>query len=477
MSTHPLEEILHPQSIAVVGASGDSGSRWRGDFVTPLLELGFKGKIYPVNPKYPEIHGLKAYPSIRDIPGPVDYVISSVPARQVLTILEDCSYKRVKAAHLFTARFSETGRQEAAELEREVLKQARKGDIRLIGPNCMGVYYPRHGISWSEGLPKESGGAGLASQSGNVAGDIVQIASLRGVYFSKAISYGNALDLTESDFLDYLSQDQETKIIMMYIEGVKDGRRFFDTLRRTTRIKPVIITKGGRGESGTRAVTSHTASLAGSMKIWDTAIAQAGAIPAENFEEMIDLATAFNFLPPIRGRRVGVVGGGGGAGVLSADQCEEAGLDVIPLPTEIREELRRQGNSIWDWIGNPTDSSISGETAFSAGDMLQMMDRNQNFDILIGIMGEGTPAGKEAILARRRGDVKSYVKVKKKISKPLLVMVEEKSLGTKDYNNWRWRVMSEARAKLIASGIPTYPTMARTASTARKLVEYYQRRK
>jgi acyl-CoA synthetase (NDP forming) len=291
------------------------------------------------------------------------------------------------------------------------------------------------------------------------------------------ITYGNAIDLNECDYLDYFSQDPETKIILMYIEGLRDSKRFFKSLKQAASTKPIIILKGGRGESGMRAAASHTAALAGSTKIWETMTTQAGAISARDFDEMADLAVSFYFLPPVHGPRVGVVGGGGGPSVLSADICEEAGLDVIPLPTEIREELRRQGNSIWDWIGNPTDSSISGETAFSAGDMLQMMDRNQNFDILIGIMGEGTPAGKEAILARRRGDVKSYVKVKKKISKPLLVMVEEKSLGTKDYNNWRWRVMSEARAKLIASGIPTYPTMARTASTARKLVEYYQRRK
>ncbi len=227
MSTHILEEILHPQSIAVVGATGGPSGFW-GDFVRPLQEYGFKGKIYPVNPKHAEIAGLKAYPNLREIPGSVDYVISCIPASGVLNMLEDCSQKGVKAVHLFTGRFSETGRREPAELEQEILKQARKSGIRLIGPNCMGVYYPGEGISYVPSLPKEPGPVGLASQSGNVAGEIIQAAAQRGIRFSKAISYGNAIDFNECDFLDFLSHDPETKLILMYVEGVKDGKRFFN---------------------------------------------------------------------------------------------------------------------------------------------------------------------------------------------------------------------------------------------------------
>ncbi len=199
MSTHILEEILHPQSIAVVGAS-PSG---RGvGFTSPLLEYGFKGKIYPVNPKYSEILGLKTYPSLREIPGSVDYVISAVPASAILNMLEDCSQKGVKCVHLFTGRLSETGRPEPAKLEQEILKQARRLGIRLIGPNCMGVYYPREGISFVTGLPREPGPVGLASQTGGGSVYLIHIASLRNIRFSKVISYGNALDLNESDYLD-----------------------------------------------------------------------------------------------------------------------------------------------------------------------------------------------------------------------------------------------------------------------------------
>ena len=471
MSAHPLEEILHPQSIAVVGASG-SGGRGSG-FLSPLLELGFKGKIYPVNPKYSEIEGMKAYPSLREIPDSVDYVISAVPAPEVLNMLEDCSQKGVKGVHLFTARFSETGRPEAADLEQEILKQARKRGIRLIGPNCMGVYYPRLGISFRDGLPKESGSTGLASQSGNVAGEIIQTATSRGIYFSKAISYGNAIDLNESDYLDYFAQDPETKIILMYVEGVKDGQRFFNTLRRAASTKPVIIIKGGRGKSGARATASHTASLAGSVKIWETAVTQAGAVSVENLDELIDMAVSFYFLPPIRGRRVGVAGGAGGASVLAADQCEEAGLDVIPLPAEFREELKSKGVTIWDWLGNPADMSIREDDNFSVGAVLEMMARNQNFDLLIAIIHGPHHRWHKEMSAETY--LEEY-RLKESSQKPLLAMLADRSLGTDD-DDWSWKLMREMRMQLIADNIPFYPTIERAARAARKLIDYYQKRR
>ena len=185
MSNHPLEEILHPRSIAVIGASGKGRG---GGFITPLKELGFKGNIYPVNPKYTEIMGMKSYARVRDIPGPVDFVISSIPAKGVLELIDDCVDKGVKGVHLFTARFSETGRKDAAELEQEILRRARKGGVRLIGPNCMGVYHPDEGIAFNEGMPKESGHMGLASQSGQAVGEIVGYSAIRGIRCSKAIS-------------------------------------------------------------------------------------------------------------------------------------------------------------------------------------------------------------------------------------------------------------------------------------------------
>jgi len=472
MSTHPLEEILHPRAIAVVGAS-DSGGRGSG-FVSPLVELGYKGDIYPVNPKYSEIMALKAYPRVRDIPGVVDYVISSIPAPQVPTMIDDCVEKGVKAVHLFTARFSETGRKDAAELEQDILRRAKSGGVRLIGPNCMGLYYPREGISFSNGMPKESGPVGLASQSGQAVHEIVDLAAQRGLRFSKAISYGNALDFNECDYLEYFAQDDDTRIIMMYIEGVRDGSRFFDLLRSTTSTKPVIIVKGGRSRSGTRATASHTASLAGSMEVWETMVNQTGAVSAEDLEELVDLATGFYYLPPIKGPRVGVAGGSGGSSVLAADICEEAGLDVVPLPVEIREKLKANGSPIWDWIGNPADFSI-GYDDFNVGGMIQMMDEHENFDLLILFMSGPWFRGGDKNTKKLIEEHMKRFNVEE-IKKPLLVVFQERGRGSKP-DPVMQKIVNEIKKRLMDANIPLYSDIGRAARTANKLIDYYQKRK
>jgi len=472
MSVHPLEEILNPQSIAVVGASGSGGRG--GGFLTPLLDLGFKGKIYPVNPKYSEIEGLKAYPSLREIPDTVDFVISAVPASQVLKMLDDANEKKVKGIHLFTARFSETGRKDAAELEQEVLRRAKEYKIRLIGPNCMGVYHPRLGISFREGLPTRSGSAGLASQSGNVCGEIVQMSTARGIYFTKAISYGNAIDFNECDYLEYFAQDPETKVIMMYIEGVKDGRRFFNTLRQVTPTKPVVVLKGGRGNAGARATASHTASLAGSVEIWETAISQAGAVSAQTVDELVDIGAAFYFLPPVTGRNVGVAGGAGGASVLAADQCEEAGLNVIPLPTKFREEMKNKGIPIWDWLGNPADMSIRVDDHFPPGDVLAMMARYKEFDLLITIMHAHFHRGQENITVEKY--LEQY-NLKESTKKPFLAVLENRESGNNDNNNPAAKLMEEAKTRLTDTSIPFYPSIQSAAIAASKMISYYQKKR
>ena len=475
MSKHPLETILHPKSIAVVGAS-DKANTMGYSYVTHLLEYGYRGDIYPVNPKYTEIQGLKAYPNLREIPGFVDYVISCVPSHGVLDMLEDCAEKGVKGVHFYTARFSETGHQDAIRLEQEVLKKVRESGVRLIGPNCMGLYYPEEGISFAYDLPKEPGSLGLISQTGGGAATFVNMASMRGIRFSKVFSYGNGLDLNECDYLDYLTQDPETKVITMYIEGVKDGQRFQDSLHRATAKKPVIITKAGRGKAGVKAAASHTASLAGAAKTWKTVIVQAGAVYAKSLEEMTDYGVAFIFLPPIGGPRVGISGGGGGPSVLAADECEEEGLDVVPLPPEIREELKTKAPSVWDWVGNPADVSILGGAGITGVDMLRMMASNDNFDLLLACMPEVPLANKDQTLLRIKNEMMSYITVKKAYSKPLLAVLGEKSLGIDDYGHWRWRLAGEMRTELIKAGIPVFPTMKQAARAVIKLIGYYARK-
>jgi acyl-CoA synthetase (NDP forming) len=505
MVEHSLAEVLHPQSIAVVGASDDGrGSQ----YFSTLIDFGFKGSIYPVNPKYSMVMNMKAYPTVKDIPGPVDFVISAAPAPQIPRIMQDCADKGVKGIHLFTARFSETGRQDAAELERNILRIAKAGGVRIIGPNCMGVYFPEMGISFQPHFPKESGPIALASQSGQAAGEIINKTTTRGALFNKAISYGNAIDFNECDFLEYFANDPAIKVIMMYIEGPKNGSRFFNLLREVTRKKPVVIIKGGRGNSGTRAVSSHTASLAGSTEMWNTMINQSGAVSVNNIDELVDVTLSFHFLPPIVGRRVGVAAGAGGATVLAADQCEEAGLDVIPLPQEIREELKSRGIQIWDWISNPADFSINmGDEDFSPQQLLKMMAMNPNFDLIItsvNIPGMGGPphpvrppsqGGGPPPAGRPPGQggggpppwmnamsLDEVVDQYKQINdyKPVLGIIQDRSPDARDVDDpreeQRWKNTCIATTKFIALKIPYYPSVARAAVAASKVAGYYQMR-
>lgn len=471
MSNHPLEEILHPRSIAVIGASGKGRG---GGFITPLKELGFKGNIYPVNPKYTEIMGMKSYARVRDIPGPVDFVISSIPAKGVLELIDDCVDKGVKGVHLFTARFSETGRKDAAELEQEILRRARKGGVRLIGPNCMGVYHPDEGIAFNEGMPKESGHMGLASQSGQVVGEIVGFSAIRGIRFSKAISYGNALDFNECDYLEYFTEDPQTKIIMMYVEGVRDGRRFLSSLKRAAEKKPVLILKGGRGEAGTRATASHTASMAGSRQLWQAMIDQTGAVTATEIEDLVDIAVAFYFLPQFAGRRVGVTGGSGGSSVMAADLCEEAGLDVIPLPDDIREALKNQGSPIWDWIGNPADSSITMGNHSDSFRVTQMMAKHPDFDLLIVFVhGPWRRSSRPFSIDEH---MKMY-DLSNIMNKPVVLVFGDRPRSRGSEAEELAKISEEIGQRLIAQNLPVYPSVGRAARAVSKMIEYYEKKR
>ena len=472
MQFYSLEEILNPNSIAIIGATNNENAMGNG-FVRSLVEYGFAGNIYPVNPKSPEISGLRAYKNIKDIQGPVDYVISSIPAHGVLEMIGDCAEKGVKAIHLFTARFGETGRQDAIDLEKKVLETAQNAGIRLIGPNCMGLFYPSKGISFSDALPHKGGRVGFLSQSGQMAEDVGRYAALKGVFFSKAISYGNALDYNECDFLEYFADDPNTDIILMYVEGVRDGLRFRNVLAETTKIKPVIILKGGTGASGTRMTSSHTASMAGSHQIWQNMVRQTGAVSADSMEALLDIAATFTHLSPLEGFNVGVAGGGGGSSVLAADQCEAAGLNVIPLPTEIREELKAGGSKIWDWIGNPADMSIRDRHDFTPGHSLELMAKHPEFHMVLGLMMDPHHEHQKGTTVE---DIFKMFKIETRLIKPFLAVVPDKSLGGEEFDDWKWELLCQMRTKLLELSIPFYPTISRAAKAAQKVADYYKRR-
>jgi len=308
-----LNYLFHPGSIAIAGVSGNPDGFSPGRiFVQNLINAGFTGNIYPVNPKGGDVSGLEIYPTLEDIPGKIDYVISSVPARHTLKLVADSAGKGARAIHFFTSGFGELDDDEGGELEAKIVDAARKTGVRLIGPNCMGIYCPATGLSFGRDFPKKSGPLSLIAQSGGNTVRCIWEATTRGIYFSKAISYGNAADLDETDLLEYLTTDPETKIIAAYIEGVKDGIRFAEVLKKACRTKPVIIFKGGATEIGTRTAASHTGALTGSKRIWDALLVQAGAVPVHSIEEIFDVAELFLRASLPGGKNVAIIGTGGG---------------------------------------------------------------------------------------------------------------------------------------------------------------------
>ena len=436
---------------------------------------GFQGKLYPVNPTSSEILGLKVYPRLTEIPeSRVDYVISCIPAGGVLSLLEDCGKKNVKLVHLFTARLKETGRDKETKLQGEILQKARKLGIRILGPNCMGIYYPKLGLSFNHELPRESGPVGGFFQSGGGAAEFVRYAALRGVRFSKVISYGNASDIDEVELLDYFASDDETKIVTSYIEGVKDGRKFAKSLARATKKKPVIILKAGRGRTGAKLALSHTASLTGSINVWKAALKQYGAIMVNTFQQLTDQVAAFSFLPPTTGRKVVVAGGGGGKSMVSADVWEEEGFELPDLSAEFRKRLKEKVPELWDWVTNPIDGSLFQGTSVLDTKLLEWLSNEDGPDILVANLTQDDPLTNDVWENLVAPDFSNSMLTIKKKGKPIVCVIETGEIGLEEMGSWKWRAIAKTRKQISGQGIALFPSPERAAKATKRLVDYWR---
>jgi len=461
-----LDYVFHPRSIVVAGVSTDTTRLNFGRILLEsLISAEFKGKIYPVNPSGDEVFGLKIYPSIKDIPQTVDYVISAIPAQYTPQLIADCAAKGVKVVHFFTAGFSETGTEEGRQLEWQIASTARQNGIRIIGPNCMGVYCPKTGLTFCPDFPKETGSVGYIAQSGGNSIYSVREAAMRGIRFSKVVSYGNACDLSETDFLEYLSQDPETKIITAYIEGVKDGQRFSKVLRQAARVKPVIIFKGGTTQIGAKTVASHTSAIAGSETIWRSLLRQAGAIQVDSLDELFDVALAVNYMSPPHGRNVALIGLGGGASVQAADACSNAGLALPPFPLEIRQRLKDIiGLEAGNIFNNPLDlyhrnrQEILEEAikVIANYEQIELLIIHIPFDALIITPRWGANQYIEAII-----NLGEQINKRTTIVLEFVAKTESKQIA------------SEAQLTLYKAGFPVYPSVRRAANAISKLIQYH----
>lgn len=461
-----LDRAFNPRTVAVVGDKQAIGYMWLNSL------RNFRGKLYSVQVDPRELPGIAAlgvenYQSLLDIPGPIDYVISSVPRAVAPRVLKDCIQKQVGAISFFTSGFAETATEEGVKLQKVITDMAREADMAIIGPNCMGIHNPAPGLCFvPDQISNEAGPVGFISQSGTHATFFTTVGPKHGIRISKAVSYGNAAILDSSDYLEYLGHDEATKIIGLYVEGVRNGQRFLDCLKDVTRRKPVLIWKGGQTPAGTRATSSHTGSLAESPIVWQAIFKQHGVIEVNNLEEMIDAVKALLYTKPGAGNRVGLISMSGGQSVVITDTFAKQGFEVPLLDQKSYQRLSSFFNTIGGSYNNPFDISSNflggADPAPVLRNMLEVMDEDRNIDCIIFEYSAGSLRRDPARVAAAMETLGSF---RERSAKPFLAIV---TTGSEE------ELEMEMRHRLIARNIASYPTFERAAKALRKLVDYYR---
>ena len=405
METPKLDFLFYPKSVAVIGASNVPGKV--GNAIMRSITLRYDGKVYAVNVKGGEIevNGKKflVYKSIHEIPDEIDVAVIAVPAKFVPDVIDDCGKKGVKAAVVISAGFKEAGR---ADLEEELVRRAKKWGIRVVGPNCLGVTNLENGFDCNFNPPERQarppfGKVAFMSQSGAFGAAILDWAAREKIGMSKFISLGNMADLDESDFMAYLGDDPKTGVITGYIEGVKDGRKFFNTAKEVTLKKPVVILKSGRTEAGAKAAASHTGSLAGAYRIYQAAFEQTGVLEAKTMRQLFNYAKALAMQKPARGDRVAIVTNGGGAGVMMSDGLLERGLKLAELSEKTRERFKKdiEEGKLPHHMSYKNPIDVIGDAPSSRYEIaMRYALEDENVDLLVVITLFQSPAIDEGIV-------------------------------------------------------------------------------
>ena len=463
-----LDSLFHPQSVAVIGVMpGADENRFGGQYyIRSIIDIGYKGRLYAVGIKSGEYRGLHIYPKVTDIPDPIEYAIIAVPARIVPKILADCGDKGIHAVHIFSAGFSELSGETGKKLQEEIIEIARRQGIRFIGPNCMGVYSPAGGLTFNGKFTTQSGTLSFISQSGSNAEYTIRMGMRRGVYFAKVVSYGNGPDIAETDLLEYLAGDTETKAIALYIEGIQDGKRFFKVLRNAAQAKPVMVLKGGSSEIGRNAALSHTGSVTGSAAVWSAAVKQAGAVEVKDLDEFLDLALLFNNMAPPRGRNSAIIGIGGGFGVFVSDTWSAAGLSANCFPPEISDKVRNLFESeTGASYRNPVE--LFGWTALNSLPVVIgiLADAEQINNIMIHLpVGFVNAVMPKVLISAADGLASLPAEIKRR-----LIVALHAAFTPEDA-----AIMVKLEKILAEAGLPVFPSAPRAANALNKFISYHE---
>lgn len=397
-----LDAFFYPNSVVIIGASNREGS-FGQLFLRGIIKMGFKD-IYPVHPRDKVMLGLKAYPGIKDIPYEVDLAILLVPFDGAINVVQECADKRVKGIVMFTAGFSEKGG-DGAKAEQDIMKIIKKAGIRLIGPNTNGLYSPAASLLilpgglTAGGLTTQVGEISVFAQSGSFNDYLTQVMVSKNIRFNKVVSCGNEADLSAVDFLEYFGEDESTKIIAGYLEGIRDGKRFYQLAKQISIRKPIFIWKGGLTATGALAAMAHTGKLAGSESVWGAMFKQSGIIGVSSFEELTDCLMAFSWLPMPKGKRVAIVSGMGGTNVGTTDNCIKIGLEIAKLNGFTQKRLAEVLPPAGAYAGNPADVGVAMlMNPKLYYETIKLMASDENVDMLIAITAPDCPASVGCII-------------------------------------------------------------------------------
>jgi acyl-CoA synthetase (NDP forming) len=461
--------LFAPKTVAVIGAS-TRGTTFPNVFIRRIREFGYDGAIYPIHPTAGEIDGLPAYKSLADTPEPIDYAFIAIPGAQIAPLLAAAN-GRLRFAQVISSGFGEV--EEGRELQALLVESARAGGARLIGPNCLGMYTPRGKVTFAEIGSKEVGPVGVISQSGGLGTDTIRRGFARGVKFSGLITVGNCADVTPSDLLEFYFADSATRVIGMYIETARDGRRLFEILRKARGSKPVVILKGGRTQQGIAAAASHTGSLAGDDRIWVALARQTGCVLVDTVDQFIDTLLLFQSLAPRLQhptKRVVLFGNGGGASVLATDYYARLGIDVAPFAPAVIEELAALGLPPGTSITNPVDcpvGTLQQEDGAVAEKILDIIYRSGKPDALVMHLNLSAFVGrsKPEVLDNL---VKVALRVQERYPGQAHFILVLRSDGDPPLEERK----REFRASAAALGVPVYDEMSNAGHALAALQEF-----
>jgi len=454
-----LDYFFKARSVAVVGASTKPGKIGH-EILRSLVEGDYKGNVYPVNPRAEKILGLRCYGSVLEIPDEVDLAVLSIPPKAVLKVVEECGKKGIKAIVIVSGGFKEIG-PEGAEIERKCVEIARRYGMRIIGPNCIGIFDGDTRIdtffqSRERMLRPPKGDIAFLTQSGTFGCAFLEWAAEDGIGISKFVSYGNRADVDEADLIRYLGGDPETKVIAIYAESISNGRKFMETCKEISKLKPIVVLKSGRTKEGSMAAVSHTGSIAGSYKIISSAFKQCGVVEVRTFEELYEVSKALSMLPLAAGPRIAMVTNGAGPCVMATDEIIQRGMKLAEYSEKTKKELRRQLPS-YAQVGNPVDLTGSA-TVRDYEISIRALLEDLSVDILmVFFVFQDTPLGEEVV---------HLVPKMKKYGKPIIAVAAGGPFTKKQSQ------------ELERRGIPVFSSPERAVAAAHALylaAEYFCR--